>query len=417
MKLASRPGKAKGAYYTPREIVDYMGKESLKAYLLSDPDKANDKSYKQAVETLIDTSDVDWIGTDGKHSTPRDRVMRYRQDIQEQLNQVKIFDPACGSGAFPIGMLHLMLSAYERLEGGRDFNRYETKKRILKQNLFGADIDPLAVDISRLRAWLSLEVDREQQAEQKEVLPNLDFKFVLANSLLKLESDGTQNLFDQKHKDQIKQLEEIRRQWFDPIESRKDAHNASTQEIRDKIKAKFNAKKKEITDSLDSDNQDIYRQATKLLQWDPFDHNAFESDDSSKWWFDPKWMLGVEDGFDIVIGNPPYGAKQPPKTVQVLSKQYIATGRNGLRGTKDTYALFIELGIELLKSSGNLIYIVPISITCNDKNASLYDLMEKRSGRIMISSYAVSPKPIFTASDVNTSIIMLTRSSTPPPRY
>lgn len=197
--------KAKGAFYTPREIVSYMCRESLRNYLYGA--KENDERYKKAVNELLDRSDHEWAGA-GTNSR-RDAVPKeYRTVIVDALDTVTVLDPACGSGAFPMGMLQLLIKTYERLEGR--FDPYKTKLQIVQNNIFGVDIEPMAVEISRLRAWLSLIVD-EDDSRDVAPLPNLDFKFVCANSLIPLD-ESKADLFNDP--ELHKQLAEIRQTYF-----------------------------------------------------------------------------------------------------------------------------------------------------------------------------------------------------------
>jgi hypothetical protein len=149
--------------------------------------------------------------------------------------------------------------------------------------------------------------------------------------------------------------------------------------------------------------------AEKIANFDIFDQNA------SADWFDPEWMFGVVDGFDIVIGNPPYGAKYDQEYKKYFLDNYITakTVKGKYKGSLDTYTLFIEKGFNLLKVNGNLIFIVPISITSSDSVESLHNLLEKNCKIIKISSYAVRPQPIFQNSVVDVSIISFLKTLTP----
>ena len=187
--------KAKGAFYTPREIVDYMCKESLREYVRTRlPD---DNKRDHVLELLFDKKEHQF-----DYSNYRADIQPYKKNILDALDEITILDPACGSGAFPMGMLQLMLSIYERIDAR--FDSYKTKLGIVKNNLFGVDIEPMAVEISRLRAWLSIIVDVDMNPTKEnlgiEPLPNLEFKFVAANSLIPLETGGTDQMeFDNKN--------------------------------------------------------------------------------------------------------------------------------------------------------------------------------------------------------------------------
>ena len=159
--------KDKGAFYTPKEIVSYMCRESLIAYLQTD---IEDEATKEAIRQFVTTHDVNALGTNDK----------FRQQVDEALKSVKICDPAIGSGAFPMGLLKELFQCRTALEGITQSKAAEIKKHIIQQNIYGVDIERGAVDIARLRFWLSLIVDEETP----QALPNLDFKIMQGNSLL-----------------------------------------------------------------------------------------------------------------------------------------------------------------------------------------------------------------------------------------
>ena len=159
--------KDKGAFYTPKEIVSYMCRESLIAYLQTG---IEDETTKEAICQFVITHDVATLGTND----------RFRQQVDEALKNVKICDPAIGSGAFPMGLLKELFQCRTALEGISQHQAAEIKKHIIQQNIYGVDIERGAVDIARLRFWLSLIVDEETP----QALPNLDFKIMQGNSLL-----------------------------------------------------------------------------------------------------------------------------------------------------------------------------------------------------------------------------------------
>jgi len=312
--------KAKGAFYTPREIVDYMCRESLRAYI---SEKLGDDTRKHEVlQLLFDKKEheLDPKSVLGKLSA-------YKSRIIEALDEIKIIDPACGSGAFPIGMLQIMLSIYERLDARLD--HYKTKLAIIKNNIFGVDIEPMAVEISRLRAWLSLVVDSVIMPSEKnkgiEELPNLDFKFICANSLIPLEQ--TEWLFDNKK--MAEQMQAIRERYF----------KTDSLRIKDKMKQDF--------EDILKNNQNIFAspKQKQLLTYHPFD-----SDNVTKF-FDSQFIFGV-DKFDVIVANPPY------------IKEYVYKNAfDGLRdspyyqGKMDIWYLFACKGIDWLKDKGMLTFI------------------------------------------------------------
>ena len=374
--------KAKGTFYTPREIVSYMCKESLRNYLYGK--FKDDDRYVTSVDLLLDRSDHEWAGA-GSNSK-RDAVPKeYRSIIFDALDNVTVLDPACGSGAFPMGMLQLLIKTYERLEGR--FDPYKTKLQIVQNNIFGVDIEPMAIEIARLRAWLSLIVD-EEESQKVAPLPNLDFKFVCANSLIPL--DEVQGLFaDQELHNKLK---DIRIKYF----------NARVPSSKKKLQAEY----KKLTDTTQQSLLDDIR-TKQLKSFDPF-KNSHPAD-----FFNLDQMFGIENGFSILIGNPPYGAKYSKEQKEIFKNKYKVTKTsNGLKGSLDTYAIFIELGHNSLAANGNLNYILPISVTTSDAMGQTHALLEKTCEKITFSSYSVRPKPVFENAMVNTSIMLFSKTDT-----
>lgn len=312
--------KAKGAFYTPREIVSYMCKESLRNYLYGKVE--DDERYTQSVDLLLDRSDHEWAGA-GSNSK-RDAVPKeYRSIIVDALDTVTVLDPACGSGAFPMGMLQLLIKTYERLEGR--FDPYKTKLQIVQNNIFGVDIEPMAIEIARLRAWLSLIVD-EEESQKVAPLPNLDFKFVCANSLIPL--DKEQGLFSDSELHQ--KLKDIRIKYF----------NARVPSSKKKLQSEYN----KLADSSQQTLMDDLR-TLQLKSFDPFKNSQPAK------FFDPDQMFGLETGFDLVIGNPPYVRQENINFKDDIKKYHIYSPR------ADLYTYFIEMGFKNLKSNGILTYI------------------------------------------------------------
>lgn len=317
--------KAKGAFYTPREIVSYMCKESLRNYLYG---KVKDEDrYTKSVDLLLDRSDHEWAGA-GSNSK-RDAVPKeYRSIIVDALDTVTVLDPACGSGAFPMGMLQLLIKTYERLEGR--FDPYKTKLQIVQNNIFGVDIEPMAIEIARLRAWLSLIVD-EEESQKVAPLPNLDFKFVCANSLIPL--DKEQGLFADSELHQ--KLKDIRIKYF----------NARVPSSKKKLQSEYN----KLADSTQQTLMDDLR-TKQLKSFDPF-RNSQPAE-----FFDADQMFGLESGFDILIANPPYiKERDNKKTFEAISLS--STGQEYHQGKMDFWFYFLHIGIFLIKKEGIINFI------------------------------------------------------------
>ena len=284
-----------GSYYTPKPIVSFMCREALKGYL-------------GGYEALVDEHNVEQI------NVPKAR------DLLQKLSQVKIVDPACGSGAYLLGMLHELHSLTRLLdtraqpENARD--DYHRKLNIIQNNLYGVDIDEFAVNIARLRLWLSLTV--EFDGEHPEPLPNLDFKIESGDSLT---APNPENVGQYTLRGQII------RQYRDA----KNSYLTMSEGVQKQIlKQKINEFKAEIALITHGSNK----------------VNGFD-------WAVEFAEVFSQKGFDIVLANPPYGATVGDR-VRDLYFDRLTDGAQ----SKDTYGLFMARGLQLLRSGGQLCYIV-----------------------------------------------------------
>ncbi|MCW5886455.1 MAG: N-6 DNA methylase [Candidatus Kapabacteria bacterium] len=337
--------KDKGAFYTPKEIVHYMCKESLKEYLLAHDEKlfTGNEIAVVAIEKIIQQQE---LSEDEKEFAEKNAYT-----IIAALDNVKICDPAIGSGAFPMGLLQEIFNAQIYLQELKGFKKgitdAEIKKHIIEESIYGVDIDAGAVDIARLRFWLSLVVDEEVP----QPLPNLAFKIVCANTLIPLSTDKSMQYQIAGATDIIKEIEKVRHSYFDSSKEEKKELERQFKNLQNKL---WNTAK----DWVVSKDAEIYQ---RLLEFNPFE-------DKSCSWFDPWWMFGVKDGFDIVIGNPPYVDIKAlkPEVVKILFKLYpTAINRINL------YSIFIEKAYSLLNKEGTLAFIVPNSLLINDSYAKI----------------------------------------------
>lgn len=368
--------KAKGAFYTPREIVDYMCRESLRQYLKSQLPQSSD--LDQRLSELLDIKTHEYRDQQRNYQA---NLKPYKEDLMKALDNLKVLDPACGSGAFPMGMQQLLLSVYERLDTRLD--SYRTKIGILKNNIYGVDIEPMAVEISRLRAWLSIIVDQDPHTKI-EALPNLDFKFVCANSLLPLAPNGQMTFGD--HADLEKKQQSIREGFFTTTDH--DQKETSKQDYRNLLN----------TYTHGFQESDRIRQ---LKTYDPFDSENVTA------FFDPDFMFGFPL-FDIVIGNPPYVQLQKFKDnpVQEVYKnaKYLVYDANG-----DLYCLFYERGLELTKEgTGLLCYITSNKWMRAGYGAKLRQYFANNNPSILIDC----GPGIFASATVDTNILLIANSIT-----
>ena len=384
--------KDKGAFYTPKEIVQYMCRESLIAYLIEKCCNGACAVSPEDLRSFVQT-----------HQLPNNMVQTPQCDILSLFNAlcaVKICDPAIGSGAFPMGLLNELFACRMALNGKDGVhsvstdNTAEIKRQIIQNNIYGVDIEKGAVDIARLRFWLALVVDETEP----QPLPNLDYKIMQGNSLLEsyegvdlsniLQSD---DLFVQNAAEGLdKKIEEYYNE---------DSHTAKA-----KLRTEIDNIVKNCIKAANP-NADIDIPNDKFFLW----HTYFADV------FNPATDCNASGGFDICIGNPPYGAKMPESEKKILKQKYqTAKTISGVqKGSMDSYTLFIERGFNLLCKNGNLTYIVPISFTSSDSLTGVHRLLESNCNTIRVSSYAVRPQPVFKNAVVNTSIVAFTKTLTP----
>lgn len=409
--------KQTGSFYTPREIVNYMVDESLIAYLKTElikhyesqtilasntPHSQSDIYGKTAPQqTRIVSQPVRLSNKDQKQMDQKIRnLFSYTEEphlfddtdttrLIEAIDSIKILDPACGSGAFPMGILHKLVFILGKLDQGNErwkakqiakvseildstirekviadieqaFEHneldYGRKLYLIENCIYGVDIQAIAVQIAKLRFFISLVVDQKIDDAQENrgilPLPNLETKFVAANTLLgveKLQQSTIRNWeIDQKEKE----LTEVRRRYF----------TARTPKTKSKYRDLDSKLRSEISDLL-KDWGFPHETTEKLAYWDPYDQN------SSADFFDPEWMFGVTNGFYVVIGNPPYVRADSGEEHLALRKTIEGSNQYETLWEKwDLYIPFIERSYKLLKPGGFTIMIVSDAY-CHSKYA------------------------------------------------
>lgn len=314
--------KGLGSFYTPREIVHYMCQESLITYLDTTVNQDAVRVLRADLETFVhlgdqishyEAVDTRYVGRE----MPK-KVKEHAKLIDGKLADITVCDPAVGSGAFPVGMMTEIVRARSALtpyfNDHHERSPYFFKRHAIQNCLYGVDIDHGAVEIAKLRLWLSLVVD-EEDVKQIKPLPNLLFKIVTGNSLLGVEKD----LFNQQL---FRRLEELKPRYFD--EPDKDKKDRYKQQIEDTIHELTNGK-------------------------EAFDFEIYFSE-----------VFHRKGGFDVVIANPPYisavefASRYPESHRKQLNSRFAAA-----KGAYDVYVLFIELGLRLLASKGVLAFINP----------------------------------------------------------
>ena len=352
-----------GSFYTPREIVNYMVDESLIAYL-------GDNAFVRSLFRTDFTFD-------------KIKIDDY-QKIAEKLKAVKVLDPACGSGAFPMGLLNRMIDILERISP--DERIYDLKLSVIENCLYGSDIQSIAAQITKLRFFISLICDCEHDASKPNfgipTLPNLETKFVSANSLIaKKEKPAQGNLFENPEIEPTKnELAEIRHKHF-------SAKSAST---KHRLREKDKALREKLAKLLSDDDNFAPEDAKQLAAWNPYDQNAVSP------FFDPEWMFGVADGFDIVIGNPPYLRIQGIRNSNSDFADYLVANYNSATGSFDLYVAFVERALQLISSNGIVNFIMPVKWTNAAFGKGLRDVVSKQKAAKKIINF--SEYQVFNAS-------------------
>lgn len=408
--------KQTGSFYTPREIVNYMVDESLMEYIKQNV-KNNSKDFETRLRDVFSYSE-----------NPNPFNEAETKDLIEAINNCKILDPACGSGAFPMGVLHKMVHLLQKLDPGNtkwkaqqkekiignqikelekdkkaiaglsdkavrekaiqavderlqeideifesknNFDDYARKLYLIENCIYGIDIQPIAVQISKLRFFISLIIDQNKQASKENFgvrsLPNLETKFVAANTLIGLDKPQQTLLRNPDIEVKENELKELRHKYF----------TANTRKEKLQYQKLDKNLRQKIAKMLESDGWQT-AVAKQIVAFDPYDQNTFAP------WFDPEWMFGLTDGFDIIIGNPPYiftrDADFSDEFKNHITENYFSllTSKNkkskaNQSGKINLFALFILRGLFDLKKKKVLSFIVPNNLL----RTTTYDLVRK----------------------------------------
>ena len=364
-----------GSFYTPREIVNYMVDESLIAYL-------GDSSFVRSI------FHPDFVPDELRWSD--------YQMISGKLKSVKVFDPACGSGAFPMGLLNRIVDVLQKID--TDTTTYDLKLKIIENCLYGCDIQSIAAQITKLRFFISLICDCERDPSKPNfgipTLPNLETKFVTANTLIARKNKGKEvqgNLFVDSQINEIKQqLRNCRHQHF----------NASSAAKKVRLRKQDEELRGKLTELL-SEGFESQLGAEQLAAWNPYDQNAVSP------FFDSEWMFGITDGFDIVIGNPPYIQLQ--NNGGELARLYQDCHFKTFARTGDIYCLFYERGWQLLKNGGHLCFITSNKWMRAGYGEKTREFFADETNPIQLIDFA--GVKIFESATVDTNILLFSKSA------
>ena len=453
--------KDSGSFYTPRQIVQYMTDESLIAFLAKNIDGDNDKAYR-----LISSLD---LPDDIKADT------NYCEKVINVLQNIQILDPACGSGAFPMGILNRIVEIVCKIQP--DVDKYKLKSNLIENCIYGVDIQTIAIQISKLRCFISLICEQERNNNRLDnygihPLPNLETKFVAANTLVSLNQsvsdemklpDKTldalkQELYDirvhqminvpsyKKKKElrekdkqlctevtllvsdrlgkpnatyinlrlnEINNLEKEKKQYsgtkmktivqkvmdnlFDDEDKQEILYFDENKQKRDEIDRKIAKLKKEIEHEKNKiRSSKTEQEIRKLVSWNPYKPTA------SSDFFDAHWMFNIKDGFDIVIGNPPYVQLQKLKG-NPIQEVYKNQKYEAFDSMGDMYCLFYEKGIQLLKDNGLLCYITSNKWMRAGYGENLRGFFIKNNPLLLVDLGA----GVFNSATVDTNILLV----------
>lgn len=416
--------RATGSYYTPRPIVEYMVDEALIAYLINylmDHGVSSGPTLKLFETRLKDL----FRYTEIPHQFNENEA-RY---IIQAIDEVNVIDPACGSGAFPMGILHKLVYILGKLdpenviwqeiqfekaikgteEAYQIGDRGERKQRIvdieeafdnntsdygrklylIESCLYGVDIQPIAVQITKLRFFISLIVDQNVDRSKPNLgirpLPNLETKFVTANSLISLDKPLQPSL-------QVTSIiQELEKKQEELAIIRHKLFSARTQITKRKYREMDKNKRIEIKKLLVETGWKS-NVASLLADWDPYDQNTSAS------FYEPEWMMGIIDGFDIVIANPPYVSV---KEINAIDKRKYQKLFIAGKGRFNLFTLFLEKGDHLLRNKGIRIFILPEGLYSNVEYRHIRKQILESSSILFVVLFS---ERVFQAA-VDTSII------------
>lgn len=420
--------KDKGAFYTPKEIVQYMCRQSVIQYLKT---HETEEQYAESIEQLINNGIV----------MPNLQTKNVASRFMLLLKEVKVCDPAIGSGAFPMGILYVLYHAIHHLqshaEPNKSFDSTRTKREIIQNNIFGVDIEQGAVDIARLRFWLALVVD----AEEPQPLPNLDYKITCGNSLLsRYPIDAPiENVFVEYNKGKkdnekmtlIKYKELVREYTDTSNHQTKEFFRKTIEDIKGAFKTELSKQFKDSLTKLKSkiimlevptlfgnrtkeEKAELKKLKEQLALKEELQTNILNNKlyiNAFEWRFEFPQLLdknGNFTGFDIVIGNPPYVFARDSQNKGLTEdiKSYYYKTYKLAKYQLNLYHIFIEKATNLLTDNGIFSYIIPNNWLTINTNKVLREYILNMSNIKIINFY----KRIFETADVDSSIVIFSKS-------
>ena len=428
--------KETGSYYTPRAVVDYMVDEALVATLTqkAPPEDDDTDCWQARLRYLLDYGDA--FADADTLFTPTER-----EGVVRAIAGLKVLDPAVGSGAFPMGILHKLTLALRRLDDrnrlweslqkelagqraaaafdtpapaereselaeiSRTFDKYRDsdfgrKLYLIQNSIYGVDIQPIATQIAKLRFFISLAIEQDPNDDPGDnygirPLPNLETRFVAADTLRGLERPSQIPLGQTGEVQQLEaKLAANRERYF----------HANTRAIKLACRRQDAELRKQLATALQTAGFPA-ASAAQLAAWDPFDQNAGAAD-----WFDAEYMFGVTGGFDVVIANPPYVRQEeiaPKAYKDTLVKQYGAA----VTARSDLYCYFYARGLQLLRDGGAHIFVCSNSWLDVGYGARLQEYLLNNAHVQAIYESALERQ--FATADINTVISVIRKTGHP----
>ena len=425
--------KQTGSYYTPREVVDYIVDKTLAASLagMMCDSAESAEVVKEKMQKLLDYP----IVPDGLRPTDKEC-----SDMVRAISEIKILDPAVGSGAFLVSALHKLTLVLKRIDpenkiwmklqtdmakerAGEIFEKASTGRReerllqintvferysddfgrklyLIQNNIYGVDIQSIAIQITKLRFFISLAIEQDANSANPEdnygvqPLPNLETRFVAANTLVPLNKLAQQTIGQTD--------DDVRRLESELARNREQYFLASHSETKAACRGNDARLRHQLAGALNKAGDAGY--VNEMAKWDPYDQNH------SSAWFDAKYMFGISDGFDSVIGNPPYLRQE-----DISGKQHMqlpVSNNLGIRdhqipNKSDLSSYFFYHSINLLKSGGRLGFISSGGWLADGYGTTLQRMM---LDHCMLESLIQPEFRVFTDASVRTVITMLCRS-------
>lgn len=431
--------KSKGAFYTPREIVHYMCQQSLIKYLYTiirdsevdislddiekfihfgDSSTSDDQRYLIEIRNLFrdiqsgKSKNITKTETQIKERISKltlpDPIIKHKGLIDKVLAGIKVVDPAVGSGAFPVGMMNEIVKARSILtiffdeKIAKERTNYNLKRDTIENSLYGVDIDPSAVDITKLRFWLSLVVD-EEDIKNIQPLPNLDYKIMCGNSLLE-DFEGIKlfkenKVFKQarieeigykesKSHEKLRELKSLQKQFFSEQNKKtKKLLMVKIEEIEWEL-IEETLKESGNEEAISKLEQSKVSKSKPFFLWKLYFTEVFQGDNP---------------GFDIVIANPPYVRQEAIKEYKEAFMRTFET----YTSTADIYTYFYELGYKLLKDKGILTYISSNKWMRAKYGKKLREFLRNKTTILQIIDFG--GYKVFETATVDTNILQFTK--------